>query len=52
MGFRLLVNRLTLSAPSASTLSPVLSSVRATLIDLNWRHAMEEEFTTLITNNT
>jgi hypothetical protein len=51
-GFRLLADRLTLSATSASTLSPVPSSVRATLIDPNWHRAMEEEFTTLIANNT
>jgi hypothetical protein len=51
-GFRLLVDRLTLSATSASTLSLVPSSVRATLIDPNWRRAMEEEFAALVANNT
>jgi hypothetical protein len=51
-GFRLPADRLTLSATSASTLSPVPSSVRATLVDPNWRRAMEEEFAALITNNT
>jgi uncharacterized membrane protein len=51
-GFRLLANRLTLSATSASTLSPVPSSVRVALIDPNWRRAMEEEFAALIANNT
>jgi hypothetical protein len=43
---------LTLSATSASTLSPVPSSVRAALVDPNWRRAMEEEFAALITNST
>jgi hypothetical protein len=42
-------DRLTLSATTASTLSPVLSSV---LVDPNWCRAMEEEFATLIANNT
>jgi hypothetical protein len=45
-------NKLNLSATSASTLSPVPSFIHATLIDLNWRCAMEEEFAALITNNT
>jgi hypothetical protein len=35
-----------------ATLSPVPSSVRATLINLNWHHAMEEEFAALIANDT
>jgi hypothetical protein len=43
---------LTLSATSASILSLVPSSVYATLIDPNWRHAIEEEFAALIANNT
>jgi hypothetical protein len=51
-GFRLPADRLTLSATSASTLSPVPSSVRAALVDPNWRRAMEEEFAALIANNT
>jgi hypothetical protein len=51
-GFRLQADRLTLSATLASTLSPVPSSVRATLMDPNWRRAMEEEFAALIANNT
>jgi hypothetical protein len=29
----------------------VPSSVHAALIDLNWRHTIEEEFAALITNN-
>jgi hypothetical protein len=33
-------------------LSPVPSSVRTALVDPNWRRAMEEEFASLITNNT
>jgi hypothetical protein len=36
----------------ASALSLVSSSVRVALVDPNWRHAMEEEFAALITNNT
>jgi hypothetical protein len=51
-GFRLLANRLTLSITSTSTLSPMTSSVRAALIDLNWCRTIEEEFAALITNNT
>jgi hypothetical protein len=51
-GFRLLTDRLTLSATSASTLSPVPSSIRDAFVDPNWRRAMEEEFATLIANNT
>jgi hypothetical protein len=51
-GFQLPVDGLTPSATSASTVSPVPSSVRATLIDLNWHRAMEEEFAALIANNT
>jgi hypothetical protein len=33
-------------------LSLVPSSIHAALVDLNWCHVMEEEFVTLITNNT
>jgi uncharacterized membrane protein len=51
-GFRLLADRLTLSATSTSTLSPVPSSVRTALVDPNWCRTMEEEFTALIANNT
>jgi hypothetical protein len=51
-GFWLPADRLTLSATSASTLSPVPSSVRAALVDPNWRRAMEEEFAAMIANNT
>jgi hypothetical protein len=51
-GFRLSADRLTLSATSASTLSPVPSSIRAALVDPNWRRAMEEKFAALIANNT
>jgi hypothetical protein len=50
--FRLLADKLTLSATLASTLSPVPSSIRATLVDPNWRRAMEGEFAALIANNT
>jgi hypothetical protein len=42
-GFWLPADRLTLSATSASTLSPVSSSVRVALIDPNWRRAMEDK---------
>jgi hypothetical protein len=51
-GFWLPADRLTLSATSASTLSPVPSSVRVALVDPNWRCVVEEEFTALIANNT
>jgi hypothetical protein len=51
-GFRLPPDRLTLSATSAPTLSLVPSFVYATLVDPNWRRAMEEEFAASITNNT
>jgi hypothetical protein len=50
--FWLSADRLTLSTTSVSTLSPVPSFVRAALVDLNWHHAMEEEFAALIANNT
>jgi hypothetical protein len=48
----LLADRLPLLASSVSTMSPVPSSVRAALVDPNWRCAMEEEFAALIANNT
>jgi hypothetical protein len=51
-GFRLPTDRLTLSATSAPTLSPIPSSVCTTLTDSNWRHAMKEGFAALIANNT
>jgi hypothetical protein len=50
--FRFPTDRLTLSATSVLTLSPVPSSIRATLVDPSWRRAMEEEYDALITNNT
>jgi hypothetical protein len=50
--FRLPADRLTLSATSASTLSPVPSSIHIALVDLKWHHTMEEEFAALIANNT
>jgi hypothetical protein len=50
--FRLLADKLTLSATLASTLSPVPSFIHATLVDPNWRRAMEGEFAALIANNT
>jgi hypothetical protein len=51
-GFQLQADKLTLSATSASTLSPVPSSIRAALVNPNWHRAMEEEFAALIANNT
>jgi hypothetical protein len=51
-GFWLSTDRLTLSATSVPTLSPVPSSFRAALVDPNWCRAMEEEFAALIINNT
>jgi hypothetical protein len=51
-GFRLPADKLTLSATLSSPLSPVPTSVCAALIDPSWRHTMEEEYATLITNNT
>jgi hypothetical protein len=47
-----LADILTLSATSASNLLLVPSSIRAALVDPNWHRAMEEEFATLIDNNT
>jgi hypothetical protein len=46
------IDRLTLLANLASTLSSVPSSVCAALVDPNWCHTMEEEFAALIANNT
>jgi hypothetical protein len=46
------IDRLTLLTTSASTLSPVPSSICVALINLNRHHAMEAEFAALITNNT
>jgi hypothetical protein len=51
-GFWLLADRLTLSATSPPTLSPIPSSIYVALADPKWHHAMEEEFVALITNNT
>jgi hypothetical protein len=51
-GFRLLADRLILLATLPSILSSVPSSIRATLVDPNWRRAMEEKFAALIANNT
>jgi hypothetical protein len=50
--FRLPADRLTLSATTTSTLSPLPSSVRVALIDPNWCRVMKEEFVALIANNT
>jgi hypothetical protein len=35
---------------TASTPSPIPSSVRATLADFNWRAAMEDEYGALMSN--
>jgi hypothetical protein len=43
---------LILSGTSASALSPVPTSIRTVLIDLNWSRAKEEEFAASITNKT
>jgi hypothetical protein len=51
-GFRLPTDRLTLSATSVKALSPVPTTVRATLTDPNWHRIKEEEFTALIASNT
>jgi hypothetical protein len=51
-GFRLPVNKLTLSATLLSPLSPVPTSVHAALIDPSCYRAIEEEYVALITNNT
>jgi hypothetical protein len=51
-GFRLSVDKLMLSATSSSSLSPVPTSVHAALTDPSWRHALEEEYDALTTNNT
>jgi hypothetical protein len=51
-GFRIPVDKLSLSATSSLTLSPVPTSVRAALTDPSWRRAMEEEYDALIANNT
>jgi hypothetical protein len=51
-GFRLPADRLTLSTTLVSTLSQVPSSVRATIVDPNKCHAVEEESAALIANTT
>jgi hypothetical protein len=51
-GFRLPADKLTLSATSASAMSLVPTFVSDALSDLNWCHAIEEEFVALIANNT
>jgi hypothetical protein len=51
-GFWIPADKLSLSATSSSTLSPVPTSIRAALTDPSWRRAMEEEYDALIANNT
>jgi hypothetical protein len=48
-GFRMATQPFTFTA---STPSPILSSVRATLADPNWRAAMEDEYGALMSNGT
>jgi hypothetical protein len=50
--FRLPAIILILSGTSVSALSPVATSIRTVLIDLNWSHAKEEEFAASIANKT
>jgi hypothetical protein len=51
-GFWLPIDKLTLSATSSSPLCLVPTSICPALTDPSWRHAMEEEFDALITNDT
>jgi hypothetical protein len=51
-GFQLPTTRITMSTTSSSALTPMPSSVRVTLVDLNWHCTMGKEFAALITNNT
>jgi hypothetical protein len=47
-----LVDRLQLSTVAGPpTLSPVLTSVRSTLVDPHWCHAMEEEYEAMLSNS-
>jgi hypothetical protein len=47
------VDRIQLSAAAAPlTLSPVPTVVRSALVEPHWRHAMEEEYEALVSNNT
>jgi hypothetical protein len=51
-GIQLPADKLTLSATSSSPLSPVPTSIYATLADPSLRHVVEEEYAALIANNT
>jgi hypothetical protein len=51
-GFGLSADKLTLSATSSPPLSPMPTSVHIAFANSSWRHAMEEEYDALITNNT
>jgi hypothetical protein len=51
-GFWLSINKLTLSAISSSSLSLVPTFIRAIPADPSWHHAREEEYDSLITDNT
>jgi hypothetical protein len=52
-GFRVLPDRLIVVATTTSpTLSPIPSSIRAALVDPNWRTAMEDEYEVLMSNRT
>jgi hypothetical protein len=52
VGLPATVDKLTLLATLLSPLSSVPTSVHVTLANLSWRRIMEEEYDTLITNNT
>jgi hypothetical protein len=52
-GFRVLPDHLVLTAvTSSSTPSLILTSVQATLVDPNWRAAMEDKYGALVSNGT
>jgi hypothetical protein len=51
-GFWLLADKLTLSATLSSLLSLVPNFICAALVDPSWCYAMEEEYASLIVNNT
>jgi hypothetical protein len=52
-GFRVLPDRLILAATTTSlTPSTISSSVRAALVDPNWRAAIENEYGALMSNGT
>jgi hypothetical protein len=50
--FRVVPDRLVLTAATSSLTPSPIPSARATLADLHWRAAMEEEYGALINNGT